>query len=201
MSLRAKFARPERIHMSWWRLLLQGVVILVAGVSLTILGILGPEVIVMHAHGLSFLPFSGIVILSLGLLECFDALTAKEQRDFLQNLQVGSLDAVVGGLILFNPLAGAERFNLMIVAFLMTRGIARIALCLALQLPHAVSTILGGMIAVAMGFLIWSEWPTGEGWFLALCLNIEIAFRGWAMMMFALWVRKRNAEMPVGQIA
>jgi len=35
--------------------------------------------------------------------------------------------------------------------------------------------------------------PTAEGWFISFCLNIEIAFRGWAGISFALWVRKQKA--------
>jgi uncharacterized membrane protein HdeD (DUF308 family) len=46
-------------------------------------------------------------------------------------------------------------------------------------------------VSVILGILICFEWPTNEGWFLSLSLNIEIAFRGWAMIMFSLWLKKK----------
>jgi hypothetical protein len=37
------------------------------------------------------------------------------------------------------------------------------------------------------------EWPSDAAWFLAFSLNVEIACRGWAILMFGLWV-KRSAR-------
>lgn len=193
MNLRERFSKLERFEMDWRRLMAQGALILLTGAFLALFSALSPDTSVMHAHGLSFLPLSGIALLVLGLLELLDAFLAKEQRDFLQNLQVGVLDAVVGGLIFLSVGEQPVRFSLMIAAFLIARGIVRITLSYALDLPNTSSTTLGGVIAVAMGLLVWMEWPTAAGWFLSLCMNIEIAFRGWAIMMFALWVRQRSA--------
>jgi uncharacterized membrane protein HdeD (DUF308 family) len=43
-----------------------------------------------------------------------------------------------------------------------------------------------------MGFMIWMGWPSTAGWFLSLCLNVEIAVRGWAIIIFALWVKNQT---------
>jgi uncharacterized membrane protein HdeD (DUF308 family) len=129
----------------------------------------------------------------MGLLECLDAFLAKETRDFLQNLQVGALDAVIGGLILFSVAEEPERFSLMLAAFLMVRGIVRVPLVYALGLPRAGLTFLG-MLSFLMGLMVWMGWPSKSGWFLSFCINIEIAIRGWAMLIFALWVKKQKTE-------
>jgi uncharacterized membrane protein HdeD (DUF308 family) len=193
MGLREKFTRFERFETDWRRLLVQGWLVLGVGAFLALVSVLSPSAVVLYAPGLSFLPLSAIALLALGLLEGLDALLAKEQREFIQNLQVGVLDAVVGGLILFSLTEAPARLSLMIAAFLIVRGSVRIALCYALRLPHPVSVTTGGVLAVAMGLMIWKQWPTPAGWFLALCMNVEIAFRGWAMMMFAYWIRKQQA--------
>jgi hypothetical protein len=119
---------------------------------------------------------------------------AKEARDFLQNLQVGVLDAVIGGLIILSVAEEPSRLSMMIATFLIVRGIVRITLAHALRLPHAFVTSLGSLTSIVMGFLVWLEWPSAEGWFISLCLNIEIAVRGWALMTFALWVRKQKFD-------
>lgn len=194
MNLLEKLFSYERFEMDWRRLLVQGALIILTGTTLAMASALNPDAVVLTARHLSWLPISGMVILSLGLLECLDAALAKETRDFLQNLQVGVLDAVIGGLIILSVTEEPARFSMMIAAFLIVRGIVRITLVYALRLPHTLSTSLGGLASIIMGLLIWKEWPTGEGWFISLCLNVEIAVRGWAMMTFALWVRSQKAE-------
>lgn len=194
MNLLEKLFSYERFEMDWRRLLVQGALIVLTGVILALASTFNPDAIVMTARHLSWLPVSGMVILSLGLLECLDAVLSKETRDFLQNLQVGVLDAVIGGLIILSVTEEPSRFSMMIAAFLMVRGIVRIALAHALRLPHAIATTFGSLLSIIMGFLIWMEWPTGEGWFISLCLNTEIAIRGWAMMTFALWVRTQKTD-------
>ncbi|MDP1774034.1 MAG: hypothetical protein Q8L15_17325 [Methylobacter sp.] len=194
MNLLEKLFSYERFEMDWRRLLMQGALIVLTGATLAMASALNPDAMVLTARHLSWLPVSGMVILSLGLLECLDAALAKETRDFLQNLQVGVLDAVIGGLIILSVTAEPARLSMMIAAFLIVRGIVRITLVYALRLPHTLSTSLGGLLSIIMGLLIWLEWPTGDGWFISLCLNAEIAVRGWAMMTFALWVRTQKTE-------
>ncbi len=195
MNLLEKFLTYERFEMDWRRLLVQGALIALTGATLAMASALNPNAIVLTARHLSWLPVSGMVILSLGLLECLDAALTKEPRDFLQNLQVGVLDAVIGAMIIFSVTEEASRLSMMIATFLIVRGIVRATLAHALQLPHIPVTSLGGLISVIMGFLIWKQWPTGDGWFISICLNIEIAVRGWAMMTFALWVRTQNVDI------
>ncbi len=194
MNLFAKLFSYERFEMDWRRLLVQGALIVLVGSILAMASALNPNAVVLTARHLSWLPVSGIVILSLGLLECLDAALAKETRDFLQNLQVGVLDAVIGGMIILSVTEEPSHLSMMIATFLIVRGIVRTTLVHALRLPHTFATSLGGLISIIMGFLIWKQWPTGEGWFISLCLNIEIAVRGWAMITFALWVRKQNTD-------
>ena len=82
----------------------------------------------------------------------------------------------------------------MIAAFLIVRGSVRISLVHALDLPQALSTTIFGAISIILGLSLFFEWPTTQAWYMSFCLDIEIAFRGWAMMMFALWVKQRDAE-------
>lgn len=189
MNLLERIFSYERYEMDWLRLLVQGALIVMTGATLALASVLNPNAVVLTARLLSWLPVSGMVILSLGILECLDAIFAKEARDFIQNLQVGVLDAVIGGLIILSVTEQPSRLSMMIATYLIVRGIVRITLVHALKLPHNFVTSLGGLISIIMGFLIWMEWPISEGWFISLCLNVEIAVRGWAIMTFALWVR------------
>lgn len=194
MRLLEKISHFEGFEADWRRLMIQGVSILFAGCFMALASALNPGAVVLAAREFSWLPVSGIFILALGILECIDAFFAKHQRDFTQNLQVGVFDFVVGGLIIFSVSGTVSRLSMLIAAFLIVRGMVRIGFVYSLDLPNKYSTALGGLVSVILGILIFQQWPTDQGWFVSLCLNIEIAFRGWAGISFALWIKKQKKK-------
>jgi uncharacterized membrane protein HdeD (DUF308 family) len=193
MRLLKKLSQFEGFDMDWRRLIAQGVITLLAGVFIGSISALSPDIMVFQIRGFSLLPVSGMFLLALGLLECLDAFVAKSQRDVVQNLQVGVLDTVVGALTILSISGNVSRLSMMISAFLIVRGLVRIIFVFSLKLPHKISTAIGGLVSVILGVLVFQEWPTAEGWFVSLCLSVEIAFRGWAGISFALWVKKQKA--------
>ncbi len=192
MKLLEKMWHFEGFNMDWRRLIIQGVFTLLIGLFMAVISVLNPDVMILNIRDFSLLPLSGIFIFMLGLLECLDAFLAKHQRDVLQNLQVGVLDVVIGALTILSVSGTVARLSMMIAAFLIVRGIVRISLAFALNLPNKLSTSLGGLISVVLGVMVFQEWPTAAAWFISMALNIEIAFRGWAGISFALWVKKQK---------
>ncbi len=192
MNIFRKLFQLEDYEISWKRIITQGTIIMVLGMTVALSSVLNRETVIMSAREFSWLPVSGMIIFFLGLIECLEAYYAKASREFHQNLQVGILDTVIGGLIIFSVSEVPQRLSMMIAAFLIVRGLVRIALVHAMHLPHKISTSLFGLISVILGILISIEWPTDAGWFLSLSLNIEIAFRGWAMIMFSLWLKNKK---------
>lgn len=184
--------QKEQFDKSWLRLFIQGLFLLLIGLILAFSSILNADAVVMAAREFSWLPLSGMVIFILGIQECIEAYFAKVYREFHQNLHVGVLDTVVGGLILLSVSQEPQHLALMISAFLIVRGAVRVALANELHLPQKMATSLAGGISVFLGLLIGFDVYTKGAAFLALCLNLEIAFRGWSMMAFAWWVRLRN---------
>ncbi len=184
-----------KLTMDWRRLLTQGIITLVMGVLMALASIANPDVLILSARGFSWLPVSGMFLLLLGIIGCLEAFFAKEQREVVQNLHVGVLEMVVGGLTVLSISGTVSRLSIMIAAFLMIKGIIRIAFVNKLKLPHKVSTAIGGIVSLLLGILVFKEWPTAEGWFVSFCLNVEIAFRGWAVISFALWVKKNKTKV------
>jgi len=189
MNLREKFTTIEYTGTDWRRLWIRGSLMLFIGVALVAGTLFKHDVIIFQVRDFSWLPVCGIVVLAVGLLECFDAAIAKELGDFFLNLQTGVLDVVVGGLILFSIGGDPARLSLLITAFLIVKGIFRLILASATQLPNRVSTSVGAVLSIILGLLISLEWPSSAGWFLAFCLSAEIGLRGWAILMFSFWVK------------
>jgi uncharacterized membrane protein HdeD (DUF308 family) len=198
VSLHAKFAQFERFGTDWRRLFLRGMTMLLVGAVLAVAALFNPDAVLMYAEGFSWLPAAALVLLAVGLLEGLDAVIAKEQRDFFMHLQNGVLDVVVGGMIVLGINFDPSRVSLLIAAFLMIKGILRTVLAQATQMPHKTSTIVGAGISFVLGLLIWGQLESPAGWFLAACLSAEIALRGWALMMFAFWVRRQKGRESAG---
>jgi uncharacterized membrane protein HdeD (DUF308 family) len=192
MNLRDKFSDLREGGISWWRYLIRGIVILVIGTILVLLTIFKPDVMLFHARDTSWLPICGFIVLVVGLLECFDALIAKELKDFFLSLQNGILDVVVGGCLVFSAGQEAARLSLLIVAFLIIKGTFRIILSYAINSANVITTRIGAGVSILLGFLIWMEFPSSAAWFLAFCLSAEIALRGWAVIMLALWLKSQQ---------
>lgn len=192
MKLLKVFSNFEHFEMNWQRQLMQGVIILFLGLILALASLFQPEAVLLSARFFSWLPACGIIIFLLGLLECIDAFFSKKQRDFFQNLQVGVLDLVVGSLTVLSISEEPARLSMMIAAFLIVRGTVRITLVYALHLPHKLFTLICGCVSITLGLMLWQQWPIAAGWFISFCLSIEISFRGWAMMMFAFWIKKQQ---------
>lgn len=197
MNLSDKFSKFEHFSTDWRRLLGRGFIMLVIGTTLAIASVFNPGGSVMHAGDFSWLPVAAIVVLLLGLLECFDAVIAKELRDFFLHLQSGVLDVVVATLIIFSIGGDPARLSLLLVAYLIVKATIRIILAYVTQLPQRASTTLGAAVSIVLGFLMWVQWPTSAAWFLAFCLSVDIALRGWAVMMFAFWLKRQKAQHPL----
>lgn len=192
MSFRDKFSEFSHLATDWQRVLTRGVLMLFIGVTLIALTIFKPNVMLFHARDTSWLPICGFVLLAVGLLECFDALIAKELKDFFLNLQNGILDVVVAILLVLSSGEDPVRLSLLIAAFLMIKGIFRIIISYAINSANVTATRIGAGVSILFGLFIWMQWPSSAAWFLAFCLSSEIALRGWATLMLALWLQSQQ---------
>ena len=163
MKLLAKFTRTEQFEHNWQRLLVQGFLVLLTGFTFAFASVLKSEAVVLSAKLFSWLPVCGMIVLALGVLECLDALFAREMRDFLQRLHVGIMDVVVGAFIVLGISESVEKLSLMIAVYLLVRSLIRMILAYTLRLPHAVVTVVCGVTCITLGLMVWLGWPTMEG--------------------------------------
>ena len=195
MNLHDKFSNLQHTGISWWRYSIRGAVMLVIGAILILLTILKPDVMLFHARDTSWLPLCGFVVLAVGFLECFDALIAKESKDFFLNLQNGLLDVVVAGLLVFSSGDDPVRLSLLISAFLIIKGAYRIILSYAIQAINVTFARTGAGVSILLGLLIFMQWPTSAAWFLAFSLSTEIALRGLGIITFAQWLHSQQQSV------
>ena len=192
MKLLDKLAHCSRLKWPWWVWITLGSLILFAGALFAIASVLNTKVAILSVAGFSWLPICGIIFLMLGFFDCMDALFAKEVCDFMQRMNAGVLDLVFGFLLLFGISDTPERLSLMIVLYLLIRSVLRAAYAVKLHIPHLLLTLVGCIISMTLGLMIWIQWPTHESWFYSFSLSIEIIFRGLIMFAFAFFIKQRE---------
>lgn len=166
----------------------RGLVLSVAGVALTTLSVLVPDVRMMYESS-SWLPIVALVILGTGILACLDALLWRHSKEFYTHLQIGVLDAVFGLIILTELNKPADKIILLVSAYLLIKGIFRILAAYSVHFSHFNVATLGGFVSVAMGMVLWQEWLGQSMWFICFCLSIDIMTRGWALTWFGIWLK------------
>ncbi len=169
-------------------LLIRGLLLTVAGTLLIVFSIIAPDVKIMSQSS-SWLPVVALVILSTGLLACVDAYILRHSKEFFVNLQIAVLDTVIGIFLLAELNKSIEKIILLVSAYLIIKGIFRIFAAIRVSFLHANAAIVGGMLSVVLGVLLWQEWPFTSMWYICLCLSVDIMTRGWALIRFALWLK------------
>lgn len=193
MTLRARLTATSHRVMNDKRPLYRGGVMFAIGATLVSSILLSPNVGMMGVLNYSWLLFCGYFLLLLGIFETLEALLAEELVGFLLSLHYGLLDMVVAGMIIFNLGSHPGQLALLIAAFLIIKGLGRIAFAFVSDLQERRSVTIGAAISVLLGVLLSLQWPTSAAWFMALSLSLEIVLRGWAQMMAAFWLKDRQA--------
>lgn len=116
--------------------------ILLAGLTFAFASAIKSDAMMMNARDFSWLPICGIILSSLGVLACLDALFSKEPGDFVQKLHTGIFDTVVGVLIIMGVSLTPDHLCSLIAGFLLIRGITRLAMAYTLGYRNIILTLL-----------------------------------------------------------
>lgn len=171
---------------------LRGYIMLIVGILISLGSIIAPDVGILSNQN-AWVPVAAMVILLTGLVECFDTYISRGTTRFFVNLQFAILDTVFAWLVLFSLGYGASELVILIIAFLIIKGLFRMVAAYAGHFSSVKPTLIGGSVSLLMGLLLWFKWP-GEipNFILSLCLSIEVALRGWALISFARWLGKHK---------
>ena len=103
---------------------IRGMVMLIMGALISLGSIIAPGVVLLSQSN-SWIPIAALIILFVGLLECFDSYISRKSSRFIINLQLAIMDTVFGALILFSVETDPKQGSLLISAFLITKGAFR----------------------------------------------------------------------------
>jgi uncharacterized membrane protein HdeD (DUF308 family) len=176
----------EELRGRWGWYLVLGILLIVLGTTA-----LGSSVLMT----LATMVFVGWLMIGGGVVEAVQAFTCKGWSGFFLDLLTGILYVVVGFMIVANPGATAVALTLLIAMFLITGGIFRIVVAVAVRFPNWIWLVVHGIVNLLLGIAIWRQWPVAGLWVIGLFVGIDMIFNGWSLVMLALAAKK----LPTGE--
>lgn len=173
-------AALEELHRHW-------LLFLFLGLLLVGLGTIG--VVASGLFTLASVFLFGWLLLIGGAAVAAHAFWARRWGGFFVQLIFGTLNLVVGWIMIMQPGIAALSLTLLLGVSLVVQGVFRIVAALAAQTDGRAWLLLSGVASLVLGILIWSEWPVSGVWVIGLFVGIDLLFYGWWLVSIALSVR------------
>ncbi|HZU32850.1 MAG TPA: HdeD family acid-resistance protein [Candidatus Angelobacter sp.] len=181
MTSEFTLARIEHLRTIWGWLLVLGILMVVLGiVALFVVPIATVAAVVVL----------GWVMLFSGVIEGIHAFKARGWGGVFLHIAGAVLGVLIGLLVLTHPVAGAIAWTLLFASFFTVIGLFRLITAIQLRFVHWGWAVLDGLMTLALGVILWAEWPVSGLWFLGLALGISLLLRGWSYVMMSFAVRK-----------
>jgi uncharacterized membrane protein HdeD (DUF308 family) len=166
----------EEVGKSWgWYLTL--------GLLLMILGIvcLGTT---RTATTVSILTLGWLLLFS-GVVWFVGAFQARNWSGFFIYFLNAIIRGVAGYLLLRHPDAGAEGITILLAFLFVAGGVFRLVAATVIQFPRWGWTVLSGVVAVILGIILISNWPSSSTFFIGMAIGIDLILDGSALVGFA----------------
>ncbi len=158
------------------------------GIGLVVLGSLA--IIFSFLSTLISVVYLGLLIIIVGIFEGVKAFKINLWANFFLHLFLSIFYIVGGFFITLNPALSALSLTLLLAIFFVVSGILRIIFGLAKHVPHKGWLILNGVVTLALGLLIWYEWPYSGLWVIGTFIGIDAIFTGWTWIMLSMATKK-----------
>jgi uncharacterized membrane protein HdeD (DUF308 family) len=162
--------------------------LLALGLIFLILGVVGLGRTLLFTVGTAL--FFGWLILMGGVAQLVEAFKCTGWKSVIWHVLIALLYLVAGVSIIMDPLIASIVWTAIIAGALVVAGIFKIVI----GLSHRESAgwfglLLSGVISLALGIMLFAQWPTSGVWFLGLLVAIELLMQGIALVVLALSAR------------
>jgi uncharacterized membrane protein HdeD (DUF308 family) len=140
------------------------------------------------------------ILLAVGVLEIVAASRLRDAAPFVVYFLAGVLTAVVGGMMLYRPIAGLGAVTLLIVGYLFTCGLFRGVTSIVDRYPQWGWDFAYAIITIMLGAYIVASWPISALWVLGTIVSAEIVARG-ITLVSAAWVLREMERGRTGDRA
>jgi uncharacterized membrane protein HdeD (DUF308 family) len=160
---------------------------LVLGIVLILVGLLA--VSMTFVAGLATMTVLGLLALVAAGVEFASAIWSRRWEGVLLHLLIGVLYAVLGFLVLSRPGLALATLTLLVAALFLIGGIFRVVIAAGIRFHNWGWAVVGGLISIVLGVMIWQDWPGSTLWAVGLLVGIDLIFTGWTWVILALGLR------------
>jgi uncharacterized membrane protein HdeD (DUF308 family) len=176
-------AGVERIRKHWVVALLLGIILVVLGTLAVVSTTTTALVTLVTVY------YLGAVLLVASGVQLAEGVLGRGVGNFFLHLLVAVLYFIAGVLVFEHPGRTVAGLTLVIAAVLVVEGILRVVVALTERFHGWAWVLLNGVISLALGVMIWRQWPESSLWVIGLFVGIDLLFNGWSLIMLALALR------------
>ena len=133
----------------------------------------------------------GWSLIFVGVLQLVHAWGVRSWRGFIWQLVIGLIILVGGIAMLNNPIVAAVTLTLLLGVIFIAKGVVQLILGFNFR-PHPAWgwIVAAGALAIIVGLMILTSWPSSAAWVLGTLAGISLIFSGWSYIMIALAARR-----------
>jgi uncharacterized membrane protein HdeD (DUF308 family) len=161
---------------------------LILGSALVFLGLLAMSYSVIAT--LTTAVVFGFFLLAAGICYFVGAFFTRAWGGFFLGILAGVLSFAVGVIVLDRPFDTVLIYTLLMSVFFFVEGLFRIIGALAGQFQHWGWMLFNGFVTLALGVMIWRQWPFSGLYVVGLFLGINLAISGIGYISLGLSARK-----------
>lgn len=131
--------------------------------------------------------FLGALLLVTGAVGIFQALFGKNAAHRVLSLLSAVVRVAAGSALFFMTGEGMAILTLILAAVFVAEGIFCIATSFGMRSnPAWIWLLLNGVVAIILGGMVYSKWPSDAAWVIGLLYGIQSIFAGSALLMLGL---------------
>ena len=123
----------------------------------------------------------GLLMIGGGLLEIIHAFGRPSWGQRIAWIVLGVVMVIAGVVVLGRPVAGLAFLALALAAFFFAEGIIKLFYAFKIEEGRG-WLVLGGVVSLLLGFLIWRQWPFSGVWAVGTLVGVYFLFDGFSLL-------------------
>lgn len=163
--------------------------VIIIAVVMILLGIL--SIVLPSYSGLTITFIVGILLVISGALRVTFAFVTTAWSTVFLRLLFGLVMFIGGIWLLANPDMGPKALTIVLAVVFIIDGIKQAIYSFVLRpIGGGGIVLLGGLLSIAVGALIWAKWPASSDWAIGVLVGIKLMFDGLALLVLGLLGKK-----------
>ena len=164
----------------------------VFGIVMIIFGLIAMAAPLMAGASLAML--IGIILLAAGVTRMVWAFKAETFGQGALKFAIGGLTLLAGLVVVARPLFALGTMTLILAAYFIVDGLFEILGAFQLKPAEGWGFVLfGGIVSLALGLMIWNQFPLSGTWAIGILVGIKLLFAGLMMVMMGSAARSMSA--------